>query len=467
MSIAFDAADLARWTEGNLVHGTSVQSFDGVSIDSRSIEPSQLFVAIRGPKHDAHRYLEATVEKGVKGLLVERHRTPATLPDPVSVVEVPDTTAALGKLAAGHRASFEGPVIAITGSCGKTTTKELCAAILEQMGPCLRTLGNLNNQFGLPLTLLRRQAEHRYAVVELGTNHPGEIAPLAAIAKPRVGVITNIGSAHIEFFGSQEQIAQEKAGVLDVLPADGVAVLNADDPFLAALSAHTKARILRFGRSCDAEFRATKEERTASGFRFALSTPNGVRDIHVPGVSSTLVPNALAAAAAAFAVGASLTAVEEGLATYRSLAGRMQLHTLRCGAKLIDDTYNANPQSMAAALGSLSAMANAENRRAIAVLGDMGELGNFATEAHRSLGKEAAAVGAQFLISVGKHAAEISEGARAAGLSREKIVEAATTDEAATALRKLLDAGDLLLLKGSRSVGMERIVEVLLEGECA
>jgi len=467
MSIAFNAADLARWTEGCLIHGASTQSFDGVSIDSRLIEPGQLFIAIRGPRHDAHRYLEATVEKGVRGLLIERHRTPPSLPDSVSVVEVPDTTAALGQLAAGHRASFEGSVIAITGSCGKTTTKELCAAIVERMGPCLRTLGNLNNQFGLPLTLLRREAEHRYAVVELGTNHPGEIAPLAAIAKPCVSVITNIGSAHIEFFGSQAQIAREKAGVLDILPADGVAVLNADDPFLPDLSQHTKARILRFGRSKNAEFRATKEERTSCGFRFALSTPAGVRSIQVPGVSATLVPNALAAAAAAFAVGASLSAIEEGLATYRSLAGRMQLHTLRCGAKLIDDTYNANPQSMAAALKSLSAMAHAENRRAIAVLGDMGELGEFATEAHRDLGEEAASIGTQFLIGVGKHASEISEGARAAGLSPERIIETATTDEAATALRKLLDAGDLLLLKGSRSVGMERIIEVLLEGESA
>ncbi|HSJ96986.1 MAG TPA: Mur ligase family protein, partial [Myxococcota bacterium] len=260
--IRLSVADVLRWTGGTLLAGPADASCTSVAIDSRAVAPGALFVAIRGPRHDAHAFLADTIRAGAAALLVETaaFATAAKLPaavaaavPSVSVIGVDDTTAALGRLAAGHRRTFAGPVIAITGSNGKTTTKEMTAAILSARAPCLKTEGNLNNQFGLPLSLLRLAPEHRAAVVEIGMNHPGEIAPLAAIAAPNVGVITNVGTAHIEHMGSQDGIAREKGALFEALAADAVAVANADDARVVAQLARTRARPLRFGRSAAAD----------------------------------------------------------------------------------------------------------------------------------------------------------------------------------------------------------------------
>lgn len=464
MRVGLGVAEAVRWTGADRLGGAANAHFGSVSIDTRTLEPGALFVAIRGPRYDAHRLLGAALEAGARGLLVERGRARGDWGD-VPVLAVDDTTRALGALAAGHRAAFTGPVVAITGSNGKTSTKEMCAAILDRRGPCLRNRGNLNNQFGLPLTLLEREPAHRALVVEIGMNHRGEIAPLAAIARPTVGVITNVGTAHIEHLGSQEEIALEKGDLVASLDADAVAVLNADDPRVMAAAARTRARVVRFGRAADAEVRAESvSARCDGGFDFALVTPEGRAAVHLEALAEVAVQNALAAAAAARAAGASLDDLAAGLAEYRAVDGRMQPRTLPGGARLIDDTYNANPQSMEAALASLARLKG--GGRAIAVLGDMGELGEDAASAHLDVGRRVAGLGIDFLVVLGEHAGETAEGARAAGLPAERVHRAESHAGAGERAGAVAGPGDWILIKGSRAMRMEQVVRALgAEGE--
>jgi UDP-N-acetylmuramoyl-tripeptide--D-alanyl-D-alanine ligase len=395
---------------------------------------------------------------GAAGVLVERaEAVPADAHVPVLVAD--DTTRALGALAAGHRAGFAGPVVGITGSNGKTTTKEMCAAILRERGPCLATQGNLNNQFGLPLTLLRREAEHRALVVELGMNHRGEIAPLAAIASPTVGVVTTIGTAHIEFLGSREAIAEEKGDLTAAIGADGVAVLPGDDPLARAQAKRCRARVVFFGRGDACTVRAADVRADGDGFAFRAITPHGDVPLRVAGLGEPSVANALAATAACLAAGATLAQVACGLAKYTPAQGRMQQRQLASGALVIDDTYNANPQSMEAALASLARLRGAG--RAFAVLGDMGELGAHAEAGHRQIGALAGALRVDGLYPLGKQAPLVREAALGAGLGAARVHLLASHDEIAAALRQTLRAGDVVLVKGSRSMRMERVVEAL------
>ncbi len=467
MSVPFRAAQLARWTQGKLLQGNGQQLFTRVSIDSREIDSGTLFVAIRGPRHDAHSFLDQVFAAGAAGALVERGNSHNAVSGEQPLVEVEDTTTALGLLAKHHRKDFEGPLVAITGSSGKTTTKELCASILEKIGPCLRTQGNLNNQYGLPLTLLRREPDDEFAVVEIGMNHPGEIAPLVDIADPGIAIITNVGSAHIEHMGSAEAIAEEKGALIEKLRPEHVAVLNADDPLVMAQAKRTAARILRFGFDSNAEIRASVVKRVRDGFRFQLHTPTGGRLVQVPGASEVMIPNALAASAAAFAAGASLDHIQAGLASYQGIAGRMQLHSLSQGISIIDDTYNANPQSMSAALTSLQSLAKEGGQRSIAILGDMGELGDHAVEAHRALGKQCAQGDIGQLIAFGTYSEELASAAEAAGLRRECISQTEQVDDVIRRVNNVLRPNDLILVKGSRSMKMERIVQALCAREAS
>jgi len=464
VSVAFTASDAARWTGGVLRAGAPQARFAAVSIDTRTCPPSALFVAIRGPRHDAHAFLDRARAAGATGVVVEAGSGEALVGDAVRI-EVEDTTRALGALAAGHRGGFDGPVVGITGSNGKTTTKEMCAAILERRGPCLRTRGNLNNLYGLPLTLLSREPEHRFAVVELGMNRRGEIAALAAIARPSVGVLTNVGSAHIGMLGSQEAIAAEKGDLLAALAPDAVAVVNADDPRARAQADRTPARVVRFGRSPEAEVRAEEAAPRGEGYAFRLVAPAGEVEVEVPGLGETSVANALAAATAALVAGASLEDVRAGLAAYRPAAGRMQRRAGAGGTWILDDSYNANPQSLEAALGALARLG--DRGRALAVLGDMGELGERAAEAHRSAGALAARLGLDGLLAVGEHAGEVAEGAAAAGMEGGKVQAFADPEDAVHALRRRLAPGDWILVKGSRSMRMERVVEALCAPEAS
>ena len=458
MSLPFTARDASAWTSAALVRGDLTRAFTSVSIDTRTLSPGALFVAIRGEHHDAHGFLAAALAAGATGLLVERaDGAPASAGIPVLVV--PDTTRALGALAAGHRAPFSGPVVAITGSNGKTTTKEMCAAILREQGPCLATQGNLNNQFGLPLTLLSRQAEHRTLVVELGMNHRGEIAPLAAIANANVGVITTIGTAHIEFLGSREAIAEEKGDLTAAIRPGGVAVLPGEDSLARAQAKRCRASVVFFGRGAGCDVRAIDVRAEGDGFAFRVMTPQGETPLRAAGLGEPTVTNALAATAACLAAGASLAQVAAGLAKYVPAKGRMQQVRLANGALLIDDTYNANPQSMEAALASLVRLRG--SGRAFAVLGDMGELGAHADESHHGVGTRAGELRVDALYALGKQAERLRDAAVAAGLEPGRAHVASSHAEISDALRASLRAGDVALVKGSRSMRMERIVESL------
>ena len=464
MSLPFLARDAADWTGGDLLQGEEATRFDGVSIDSRTVAPAQLFVAIRGPAHDGHLFVEGALAAGAAGVLIERGRAlPIAATPALPVIAVDDTTRSLGALAAGHRRCFKGPVVAITGSNGKTTTKEMCAAILSQSAPCLKSRGNLNNEFGLPLTLLERAADHRALVVEIGMNHRGEIAPLAAIARPTVAVVTNVGTAHIEFLGSRDEIAAEKGDLLAALDEDAVAVLNADDHRVMALAERTRARILRFGQHAEAEVRAQRITSLGErGFAFDLVTDSDRVPVHVAGLGEPTVWNALAASAAALAADASLASVSEGLARYQPISGRMERVPLPRNIILIDDTYNANPQSMEVALRSLTELKG--KSRGVAVLGDMGELGDSAGAAHRATGALVAELGLDFLFALGRFASEIAEGATEAGMSPDRVHVGTSHDETSGELRQILQGNDWVLVKGSRSMQMERVVEALTRG---
>jgi UDP-N-acetylmuramoyl-tripeptide--D-alanyl-D-alanine ligase len=465
VSVPFRAQDVADWIGGVLVQGAPERRFTGASIDTRSLAAGDLFVAIVGPSHDAHRFLPAAIAAGAAGLLIEAGRPlPAEVKPDLPVVTAPDTTRALGALAAGHRAGFRGPVVAITGSNGKTTTKEMCAAILSVAAPCLKNEGNLNNEFGLPLTLLRRGPADRRIVVEIGMNHRGEVASLAAIAVPTIGVLTNVGTAHIEYLGSQDEIAREKGDLLACLPAAGAAVVNADDPRAAAQAERTRARVVRFGRSADADVRAERvSERSGHGFAFELHAPEGRVPVEVAGLAETAIANALAAAAAALAAGAGLDEVAAGLAAHRPVRGRMERRDLPGDVTVLDDTYNANPQSMEAALQSL-ARAKGDGR-GLVVVGDMGELGEAADEAHARIGRRAAELGLDALFALGAHAAGIADAAVRGGMPEERVHVGADHADIAAQVRSALQPGDWVLVKGSRAMQMERVVEALAQGE--
>ena len=461
MTARLRVSDVVRWTRGTLLAGDPERVCLGVGIDSRRVAPDQLFVAIRGPRHDAHAFLADAAAAGAGALLVAADaEIPAEARARCAIVAVPDTTAALADLAAGHRAGFRGPVVAITGSNGKTTTKEMCAAILSVRAPCLKTEGNLNNQFGLPLTLLRLDDTHRAAVVEIGMNHAGETAPLAAIARPSVALITNVGTAHIENLGSQDAIATEKGALFAALAAGAVAVANADDPRVVAQLARTPARALRFGFDAGADVRAEQIEALgARGCSFELATPGGRASVRVAGIGRVPVINALAASAAALAAGATLAEVAAGLESYRPPSGRLEPMAIAGDGILLNDTYNANPQSMEVALRSLAEVKGAS--RGIAVIGDMGELGDTAAAAHREAGRLAAKLGLDFVFALGALAHEVVAGAIEAGLARDRAVASADHEDCARRVAGVLRRGDCVLVKGSRSMKMERVVELL------
>jgi len=461
MSERFDAADVVAWAGARLRSGPGSAVFDSVSIDSRTLRPGALFVAIRGEQHDGHAFAAAAAGRGASGLLVERGvPLPDGLPEGLAVLEVADPDSALTALAAGHRARFAGPVVAITGSNGKTTSKEMCAAVLAARAPCLHTPGNWNNQYGVPLTLLLREASHRSLVVEIGMNHRGEIAPLAALARPTVGLVTNVGTAHIENLGSIDAIAEEKGDLVAGLAPDAVAVLNADDPRVMAQAGRTRARVLRFGLGAEAEFRARDVRVDDDGaFRFRLETPDGATGVRVRGLGETTVVNALGAATAALAAGAALEDLVTGLAALPPIAGRMERLWLEPGVVVLNDSYNANPQSMEAALRSLARAGGLQRR--VAVLGDMAELGPASEAAHREAGRLVAALGIDYLFVLGRHAEQTAAGALEGGLPHARVHVSKDHREIGESLDRMLLRGDGVLVKGSRSARMELVVEAI------
>ncbi len=428
--------------------------FESVSTDTRTLTAGQLFFALRGERFDAAAFVADAALRGAAGAVVERF-TATSLPQ----VQVPDTRLALGQLAQKWRQKFAIPMIGITGSNGKTTVKELTTAIMRAVfaeagdDAVLATRGNLNNDVGLPLTLLSLRHNHRSAVIEMGASHPGEIAVLANIAAVNVAIITNAARAHIEGFGSLEEVARTKGAILDGLGVRGTAVLNRDDPFFAAWSERAgAARLQSFGLSSAADFRAenvrfaVRDNQT--GYEFDLLTPNGGCPIWLPLAGKHNVLNALAAAAATVAAGATLEHVCVGLRSSRNVAGRLRAFRSPTGATVYDDSYNANPDSVTAAIKFLAEL----DGESCLVLGDMGELGPDALSLHRDIGQAARAAGIQRLWCVGELSCATADG------YGEAARWFASVTELGDFLQGELLPGRNILIKASRFMGLDRLV---------
>jgi UDP-N-acetylmuramoyl-tripeptide--D-alanyl-D-alanine ligase len=420
--------------------------FRGVSTDSRNLQAGNLFVALQGPTFDGHDFIETARERGAAAAAVIRRQH-----TPLPLIEVADTRRALGRLAAYWRSRFSPTLVAITGSNGKTTVRAMTASILSRVGRTLATRGNLNNDIGLPLTLFRLCGEDRFAVLEMGANHPGEIDYLAEIARPAIGVVTNAGPAHLEGFGDLAGVARAKGEVFAGLDAAGTAVINADDRFAPLWRELAgERRIVDFGLQQPAAVQA-RWEGDVSGSDLTLSTPLGeiACQLALPGRHNVM--NALAATAAAVAAGAGLGAVRQGLESLSPVAGRLTVHRLADALTLIDDTYNANPESLQAALEVLGDAGG----ETWLVLGDMGELGAGAATLHREAGERARAAGVDRLFALGPLARLAAE-----AFGREAAAFDAA-GELLAALQEARHAGVHILVKGSRRMHMERIVAAL------
>ena len=443
---------ILRWTGGHLSGGNPALPIDTICTDSRALKAADLFVALRGDHFDGHTFVAEAARRGAVGAVVEQSLE--GLPPGFAQVQVGNTLNALQQISASYRRQLPLQVVAVTGSNGKTSTKDFTAAVLGQNFRVTKTEGNFNNHIGLPLTMLRARGSDQIGVFEIGMNHPGEIAPLAALAAPDVAIITNIGVAHIEYMGSREAIAQEKGALAEALQPSGLVILNADDDFSKVIAARTKADAIFCGLD-QGDVRATDLRQDFDGMKFRLGADDHWVDAELPAPGVHMVRNALLAVAAGRFFGLSLEECAEGLRSMRLTRGRLEQKIID-GIHVLDDSYNANPDSMIAALKTLAAMPT--HGRRIAVLGRMGELGSESENGHRQVGLIAAQLRLDCVITVGEEAALIATEA-AAGVPL--IASESTIEGALEALRKIAKPGDVVLAKGSRSAKMERIVEGL------
>ena len=453
------AAAVARVTGGEvLVRGTAAT---GVTTDSRGDCAGRLFVALRGANHDGHAFLAAAIAAGAAGLLVDRpptgspndRRSERAAP---FVVRVADTGAALLDLAAEHRRRHRAKVLGVTGSCGKTSTKEWLGAVLAQAMPTVRSPGSFNNQIGVPLTLFKIAPDTRAAVVEIGTNAPGEIARLTEVARPDVGIVTCVAPAHLEGLGSLAGVAREKSALPAGLPEDGLCILNGDDAACRAMAAVTRAKVELFRVEHEADWFATDVRFHALGTTFLLQ---GRRQVTLPRLGTHNVYNALAVIAAASHLGVAEEDVLQALATVPSAQRRLE-PKLAGGVTVFDDTYNMNPQSAAAALHALAGLSGGGRR--IAVFGEMRELGEQSELLHRGLGAEVAATRQDLLVCVGAGARAIADGALGAGMAAAAVHQVPDQDQALQLLRACLRPGDRVLCKASRAVALDQLVDRLV-----
>jgi UDP-N-acetylmuramoyl-tripeptide--D-alanyl-D-alanine ligase len=455
MAGTFTLAAAAAALGGRLEAAPAGAGFDGVSIDTRTLAAGDLFFAVAGPRFDGHDFLAEAAQRGAAAAVVHRE-VPA--PSGLPLLRVADTTRALSDLAARVRQESAAAVVAVTGSVGKTTTKDMTAALLAQAGPVLKTEGNLNNQYGLPLTLLRLRPQHRFAVLELGMSAAGELRALSAVARPDVAVITRVAPVHLEFFDSVEAIAAAKAEILEGLAPGGVAVLNGDDPHLRRVGEAHGGRVIWFGR--DRAFHASAENwrGTVHGMRFDLRLGDSVREVALPLPGPHFLTNFLAAAAVAHHLGLTPDQVAAAALDLRAARHRGEVVSLRQGVTLLDDCYNSNPVAVEAAVTALGLSARG---RRVAVLGDMRELGPSAAELHRRTGE---VVGGKLdlLVAVGEHAEDFLAGARRAGRTDEALRAVPDAAAAAAAVPALLGPGDAVLVKGSRGVKLEQVVEAVI-----
>lgn len=426
------------------------REISGVSIDTRSLKKGQLFLAIKGPKYDGHDFLMTASRNGAAAALISAQSAKdKNRPDGFSLITVSDTAAALQQLAGYYRNKFALKMTAITGSNGKTTVKEMTARVLSQKFQVLKNQGNLNNQYGIPLSLFNIGPEHQVAVMELGMSGFGEIAALCRIVHPELGIITNIGEGHTEFLKDIQNVARAKGELLEALPASGTAIINYDDGNLKAHAGKAKARVLGFSIDSGSDYRAEEIELTEQGIKFTLK---GVR-FQLPVLGKHNVYNALAAAAAGEVLGIDLKSAALALTDFQPAS--MRLEMMETGTvKILSDCYNANPQSMQAALAVLK---NLPAKRKVAILGDMKELGAIAPDRHRQAGRTAAQA-ADLVLTAGPLAAEITIGAKEQG---GQALHFEDTTSLAQKLTGLLLPGDLVLVKASRSMHFEEVLEAI------
>lgn len=451
--------DVLEAIEGRLISGNPAAEFSDVSTDTRKIGKGSLFIAIKGPNFDGHDFISAAAEKGAAGAVVSRDISPHPFPLPLGeragegfiIIKVKDTVKALGDIAGFHRARFDIPVIALTGSNGKTTTKEMLALILSAEYNVLKNEGTENNFIGIPQTLLKLDKGHDMAVVELGTNHFGEIAYLSDIVQPNCGMIINIGPSHLEFFGSVENVLKEKLDLLKRIGEDGSAIVNGDDDGLVRGAKKMCEEVVTFGLNEGCDFMAGRIHESDCGINFALNDTYLVR---LKMLGRHNVYNALAAIAAGSLYGIGPDSASKALENF--VLPKLRMEYEKCdGIEFIFDCYNSNPASLRSAIETLRDM-KAGNRKVV-IAGDMLELGPSGQELHREIGRFAASAGIDLFVSVGPLSRYILEGAQEEGIGGKSLLHFENSVEAAKALKDILRKGDLVLVKGSRGMKMEGI----------
>jgi UDP-N-acetylmuramoyl-tripeptide--D-alanyl-D-alanine ligase len=456
--VVLEAGRLAEVMGARLVAGSASQTFDGVTTDSRRVGPGQLFVALRGERFDGAAFAAASLAEGAAGVVVPEG-TEISAPEGAVVIEAEDTLGALQRVGQFVRRESGTSVVAITGSAGKTSTKEATAEFLAARYAVYRNPGNLNNHIGVPLTLIELRSRPDVAVVELGMNHAGEIRRLVELAEPDVRVWTNVGDAHVGHFTSVDAIADAKAEVLELSSSRTLAVLNADDPRVMSRAAGFPGRVTTFGTAATAEVRATAiRDLGVSGSDAHVTTPAGAADVHVPVPGRGALYNVLAATAVALSFDVPLTAIVERAGRLAAAPRRGEVSRLGRGVVLVDDSYNSSPAALARALEALSTETVAKRR--VAVLGEMRELGDLAMELHETSGRRAAAAGLGLLVAVGGAAAQaMAEAAIAAGMPANRVRYYASSDEAAPAVAGALEPGDVVLVKGSRGTRTDVVAD--------
>jgi len=456
---------VAEACDAELRRGTAEALTKNVCLDSRKAQPGDLFLAVKGEHFDGHDFLNEVAAKGVAAVVVEKSKVQSPKPKlapGVAMLVVEDVRIAFGKLAAAYRKDFDLPVVCVGGSNGKTTVKELIASVLRQKLATVWNEASFNNDIGVPLTLLRLEKKHQAAVVEAGTNHPGELAPLVKMIQPKFGVITNIGREHLEFFGDVAGVAREEGWLAESLPADGKLFLNGDNEWTGKIAARTKARVVHVGLGEKNDWRAEKIRLDKNGVTFRVQAPKEefCGEYRVNLLGRHQATNALFAVAVSEELGLGRAEIQRGLTECQPAKMRLQFWEAN-GVRVLNDCYNANADSTVAALETLCGLP-LQGRR-VAVLGDMNELGAHSVAAHAEVGRRAAELGIGQLFAVGKMASVTAKAARAAGLTR--VIEFADVEAAATVLKKFLKTGDVVLLKASRTSRLERIAELLKLGK--
>ena len=463
--MTFILEEVLKATGGRLLQGKEKTSFRGISIDSRTVAEGELFIALKGEHFDGHQFAIEALKKRAGGVIIEEDKVRDIRWNgyrPSAVIAVKDALHALGDIAREKRRKFGTPVVALTGSNGKTTTKEMISVSLETAFPVLKTKGNLNNLVGLPLTLINLTEQERIVVLEMGMSVPGEIRRLTEIAEPDVGLITNIEGVHLEGMGSLERVREEKGELFRRMRQDGTILVNQDDPRVIDLASEFHGQKITFGIDHPAEVMA-KEIRLqeVGGTSFTLMMEGVTMEITLPFLGGHFVSNALSAIAAASLFGIELEKVKEALEHLSPSPMRMEVLRPQEGVTLINDAYNANPRSMELALEILSQMKG--KGRGIAVLGDMLELGEYSVEAHQLIGKRIGELSIDFLLALGEEAPVLVESAMRHGLDSERARIVESHPEAISILKKMARDGDWILVKGSRRMGMEKIAEGLME----